>query len=106
MKLIIRLETDEWVYEEHEIIQDYLDQLCGYVPGAISTDFGLATSPVVIFTRVSVSTINSATATASAFRLSTKISDPALIPGVNLNSEPIDYSLNEFNNQLLAEKKN
>ena len=29
-----------------------------------------------------------------------------IIPVVNLNSEPIDYSLNEFNNQLLAEKKN
>ena len=29
-----------------------------------------------------------------------------IIPVVNLNSEPIDYSLNEFNNKLLAKKEN
>ncbi|MEE2621337.1 MAG: aromatic ring-hydroxylating dioxygenase subunit alpha, partial [Pseudomonadota bacterium] len=29
-----------------------------------------------------------------------------IIPVVNLNSEPIDYSLNEYNNKLLAKKEN
>ncbi len=28
-----------------------------------------------------------------------------LIPVMNFNTEPIDHSLNEFNNKLLAEKK-